>query len=553
MKQHVGSKGLSEGVIKVAKFFRGNTSVSQRIFADIIQKQCEILRLFDPKIMRSVQETFSRVGRLLRYTDAVIALSHSDYRISLGGTEKVIHQEQNELARRGISYIQIYGISDDMGEYRRLWGQRVGVNIDGVPAGSFTVIQLVLILAILVEDARLCIPAVHIHHLMRFDLSGVKFLVTVIHSERIRIFIHDYYTICPQFNLLKNEKEFCGGTCSADDCRFRSEKESHFLGMRRLFDRLDFEVIAPSDIAAGIWRKAYPEYGERVRIVPHLVYKEIPKKNGKRLQRLATRAYRPRIAFLGREEFAKGLEAWWRLVGHQELRKRYDFFHLGIAGLRKPGVRYVDVSFLKEGDNAMLKALHEHEIDGVFLWSIWPETYSFTLYEAFGENCFVITNSMSGNIAAQIETGSRGAVFNDEKQLWEAMQDTERIKSLMVRNLRENPRLELALNPVIAEDTEKLKWPDSVTVGDNVDYSVLEKIDTGLNPLVCMLLVESAEAANQKQEEKGEIKKVPPVSDIRTSASYQVMDRLRQYCHKNRLVERLARRLVNALIRILPT
>jgi hypothetical protein len=240
-------------------------------------------------------------------------------------------------------------------------------------------------------------------------------------------------------------------------------------------------------------------------------------------------------------------------VRHQELRKKYDFFHLGIAGIRKPGVRYVDVSFLKEGENAMLKALREHKIDGVFLWSIWPETYSFTLYESFAENCFVITNPTSGNIAAQIESGFRGAVFDDEKRLWEAMQDTERIKSLMLRNLRENPRLELAFNPMIAEDTEKLKKPDSAAVGDTVDYSVLEKIDTNLNPLVCMLLVESARAVKQKQNEKVEIKKILPVSDIRLSASYQVMDRFRQYCHKNRLVERLARKLVNVLIRIMPT
>lgn len=526
--------------------------MSQQIFTNIIQKQCEILRGFDPEIVQSVQETLSSVARFLKYRNGVIAFSHSDYLISLGGTEKVLHQEQNELAIRGISYIQIYGISDDPSEHQELPVQRVGLNIDGVPAGIFTMIQLVLILAILVEDGRLSILAAHMHHLMRFHLPGVKFLLSVIHIERIRIFVHDYYTICPQFNLLKNGKEFCGGTCTHRDCQFVGEKESHFFKMNELFKDLDFEVIVPSDVAAGIWRKAYPEYGKRVRIVPHLVYKEMPIKNGKRLQRLATPTYRLRIAFLGREDFEKGLEAWWRLVSHKELRKKYDFFHLGTAGVRKPGVRYVEVSFLKEGKDAMLKALREHQIDAVFLWSICQETYSFTLYESFAESCFVITNPMSGNIAAQIETGSRGAVFDDEQQLWEAMQDTERIKSWMVQNLKENPPLESAFNPMIAEDTEKLKNPDAAAVGDTVDYSLLEKIDTDLNPLVCMLLIESAKAVKQKQNQAVEIKKVFPISDIRMSPSYQVMNRFRQYCYKNRLTETLARKLVNVLFRIMP-
>lgn len=144
--------------------------MSQQIFTNIIQKQCEIARVFNAKLMRSAQETLSSVARLLKHMYAVIAFSHSDYLISLGGTEKVILQEQNELAIRGISYIQIYGISDGR-ECQELPEQRVGVNIDGVPAGKFTMIQLVLILAILVEDAKICMLAAHIHHLMRFHLS----------------------------------------------------------------------------------------------------------------------------------------------------------------------------------------------------------------------------------------------------------------------------------------------------------------------------------------------------------------------------------------------
>ena len=99
--------------LRAETFYDGEPSVNQQIIIDIIQKQCEILRVFDPEIVRSVQERLSSVARLLKHTNGVIAFSHSDYLISLGGTEKVLYQEQNELAIRGIFNIQIHGISDE--------------------------------------------------------------------------------------------------------------------------------------------------------------------------------------------------------------------------------------------------------------------------------------------------------------------------------------------------------------------------------------------------------------------------------------------------------
>ncbi len=132
------------------------------------------------------------------------------------------------------------------------------------------------------------------------------------------------------------------------------------------------------------------------------------------------------------------------------------------------------------------------------------------------------------------------------------MKDTGRIKSWIGRNLKENTPLPSAFNSMIAEETEKLKKPNAVTNHGNTDFTVFERFDTCRNPLSCMLAVETARAGKLKKKEAEKIQKVLPISDIRMSPSYQVMDRFRQYCHKNRLAETLARKLVNVLFRIMP-
>ena len=76
-------------------------------------------------------------------------------------------------------------------------------------------------------------------------------------------------------------------------------------------------------------------------------------------------------------------------------------------------VQTIDVNFQISGPDAMRAALERHQLDFAFLWSIWPETFSFTCYEAMAAGAFVLTGQQSGNIAAQAGAGSRGRVFPD--------------------------------------------------------------------------------------------------------------------------------------------
>ncbi len=126
----------------------------------------------------------------------------------------------------------------------------------------------------------------------------------------------------------------------------------------------------------------------------------------------------------------------------------------------------------------MIRALEKHRIDAAFLWSICPETYSFTTSEACAANCFIITNAMSGNIAARVRETGRGIVCRDEAELFELLRDASRLKNLISRNLAENSPLELRFNPQLAEETATALdgEPQSISgakTADSFDFSVL--------------------------------------------------------------------------------
>ena len=381
---------------------------------------------FDNK--SAAQKAFQKIRENLKYPNFVLSLSHSNYLVSLGGTEKVMHEEQAEFEKREISYVQLYAyVARDETWWKGSPDQLVGVNVDSTPVGNFGMIQLALLLKLLQSTQEACAVAIHIHHLMHLSISGVAYLLSTLQVPRIRLFLHDYYTICPQFNLLRDGTEYCAVDCR--DCGAKDRRIPHFSMMKRFLEGLEAEFVAPSQVAGDIWRTAFPEHAQKIRVVPH--QNRLERQISFTHSGITSSRYRPRIAYLGYESINKGLELWRKLVSVGDLKGKYDFYHLGAAGIRMPGVKYVPVSFLVEGPDAMIKALRKHQIDIAFLWSICPETYSFTVYEAFAANSFGMTNAISGNIAAQVRDSGRGVICRNEPDLFQLLKDVTGFRELL--------------------------------------------------------------------------------------------------------------------------
>lgn len=392
---------------------------------------------------QQVSDALRIIGKSLRFTSCVLALCHSDYRTGVAGVQKLLQQEQQLLAAKRISYLEIHPAPKQPLHWRRSRDFVFGLYVDSVYVGGFVVEQLCQIFN---ELARLGVElsAVHVHHLMGFDLEAVRELLGGIIAPKT-FFIHDFYSICRQPNLLQNDNEFCGGPAvgspTCQKCSYGAGRNKHFAAFTGFWDAWKPTFVAPSKTACDIWSKSFPDQAGKVMIIPH----QIPQYSTAALARQPG-TDRLRIAYVGYQHANKGWEEWKRLTSLLS-RDHYELLVLGSCTEFLPGVRYIPVSFVKSGDNAMVKALREEGIDIAFLWSLVPETYSFTLYESMAAGCFILTNPASGNIAAQVSQSGCGIVASQLRDVLDLLRDSTGLRARLDESRRKNPPFDLVPNP----------------------------------------------------------------------------------------------------------
>lgn len=101
------------------------------------------------------------------------------------------------------------------------------------------------------------------------------------------------------------------------------------------------------------------------------------------------------------------------------------------------------------GANAMQAALAAAEADVVLIWPLCRETFSFTAYEAVAAGAAVITHPDSGNVAAFVREGDRGAVLDDETALIAAFETGDILR--LARRARLPETYDIAFGALSAE------------------------------------------------------------------------------------------------------
>ena len=397
---------------------------------------------------QEVVEAVAQIFEHLRFTSCVLAVSHSDYRIGVGGTQKLLQQEEALLAARNISYLEIHPAPERPPVGGGPQTFTAGLYVDSQYIGTFVVTQLRQILQ---ELARVGVKfqTVHLHHLLGFELAAVSELLSELQAPRT-FFIHDFYSICKQWNLLKNDKDFCGGppldSPACRECSYGEQRRAHFEAFQRLFDLWKPDFVVPSEVAREVWSGSFPKWAPKVRIIPHLLQTD---KGYVPLQRIPGR--RIRIAYVGYQHPIKGWEEWKQFASSVR-REHYELYLLGSCSDSPPDVQYVPVSFIEDGPEAMVQALRQHAIDMAFLWSLVPETYSFTLFESMAAGCFVLTNPRSGNVAAQVGQSGRGLVAKDLRELLDFLDDAPRVETRLEQFRKQHPPFDLVPNPALADE-----------------------------------------------------------------------------------------------------
>lgn len=348
-----------------------------------------------------------------------------------GGTEKYIRNQINKYNKSNINCVVIFQLTRN---YKLIEFDYFGFMYNFKFIG-FTNKTEIMKWINKIKNNGIQICDVYIHHLRDFNILSLISIIKVIGKTQYYFYVHDYYSTCIQYNLLKNGKSFCGDAnldkekCS--DCKYYLESIEN---KRRIYDLLllikkDLKVIIPSEFTKNMWCSAYPEFIECVLIIPHL------KLEGKYLE---NRKYLGntdcvKIAFVGGQAYNKGWENW-KIASDILLAKKckLKLYYFGSAKDNRMGIENVYVSIAKMGGDAMMNELRRHNIDCVVLFSCVPETYSYTYYESFAANTFIITNYDSGNIANLVQKNKNGIIIeNNVNALVKFLSDSKQLISLI--------------------------------------------------------------------------------------------------------------------------
>lgn len=362
---------------------------------------------------------------------AVLSISYGNYFKFHGGTDKIIQSHRKVLKKKKISYLfispKVRKISENKGFFH-FWE----IMIDDVCYGLVDSNELLGIIGTLHQEKDVEIIGLHVHHLLRVFIPDVKIIWDNIKLP-ITMFIHDYYTICENYFLLRNKEEFCGGEQvnkkKCESCCFYKKVKKRAEGVRSLLYEYQNRIIAviPSQYAREIWLIAYKEFEDRAFVVPHLELHGSYKGNMNQLKK----RNKVKVAFIGLQAEMKGWEIWKDSIRNMDRHKELEFFYLGTGQERIHEVQNIEVSFQTMGEDAMIKTLRKYEIDCVVLWSIWPETYSLTFFECYASNVFVITNENSGNIAAMVRKYGNGTILREGRDLKKILEDEENFKNII--------------------------------------------------------------------------------------------------------------------------
>jgi hypothetical protein len=123
------------------------------------------------------------------------------------------------------------------------------------------------------------------------------------------------------------------------------------------------------------------------------------------------------VAFLGTPAAHKGWPMFERLSKSEDLWTGFRFLIFSSTQPAGSTVKRIGVSVTASNPTAMSDAVNAAGVDIVVHWPSWPETFSLTTYEAMAGGAYLVTNRISGNVAATVNDLHRGAVLADETEL----------------------------------------------------------------------------------------------------------------------------------------
>jgi GT2 family glycosyltransferase/glycosyltransferase involved in cell wall biosynthesis len=299
---------------------------------------------------------------------------HNDPNHSAGGVEASVKKQANEKLAEGFDVLYVFPFKEgnairyqSVGDFQ--WDLRL-------IHGQFDFIGRL-------DEIFNDVDVLHVHHFLGIGPDILSFLADC-KVPRKKITLHDYWTVCPTVKLIGMDQKYCGipndpeicNRCLTEKFPKRNIQIQRFRLTTLSFIRGFSEIEVPSKEAKEILVKGFSTLGDidrivKFKIVPNSV-RTVPAPKAQRI------SFRKRVIFLGAFSAEKGGALVNEIVEE-----------LGEAGLEVevwgvPGViDYSPLSVMSyKSSDELLKVRERASGAIVCVPSVWPETFSYTFYEA---------------------------------------------------------------------------------------------------------------------------------------------------------------------------
>ncbi|MFS0838721.1 hypothetical protein [Paenibacillus sp. 1P03SA] len=394
-------------------------------------------------IRRNRHSRHAGLADRLPYKQYVLIFSHTNYLESMGGTEKYIYEQASYLSQNHVGIIQIYpGQSGSFLETKE--DTFYGVVVSDQFRGFYSAGEIMEWLSRIHKH----LTEIYTHHLLNWQICDYTALLRKVEETGVlphTFFMHDFFALCSSYHMMyqpkirhsiqeAKERRSCIADISAaagadaaicQSCTHGLTLAQWRNALRPVLHRSD-RIVVPSDFVKETVAAVYPDIADKKILVRgHLIFDRQtitckPRPENRKI----------RLAFLGYKMENKGWSLWERLYKDEALGRLYEFHHIGSQEKYADQVAVHRYSFLREGRMGAPDLLIAQDIDLVLLWSVVPESYSYTLQESIAAGVPVLTSPLSGNIAATLDAHPElGKVLSGEDELRAFLFNSEHVRS----------------------------------------------------------------------------------------------------------------------------
>ncbi|MBT2763310.1 glycosyltransferase [Paenibacillus sp. ISL-20] len=391
------------------------------------------------------------------------------------------------------------------------------------------------------------ITLVHIHHLQKHSFD-VPYIAKK-HDLKVLFTLHDYYLICPRVNLLDENNNYCLSMRSQQKCSacLRSSHGFHTVFINKWKQEVEKMLpyidlyITPSHFTENLFKDEYPVISDRIMTIQHGSSNgSTPNRNDRADERKEWN-----IGFLGGLSPNKGSDLIYRLI--TKFPKKSIKWHL-IGGLGDQRLNLINQeNVIKHGEykrEELSGILDELELDLICLLSPWPETFSYTLSEAWAHNIPVLVTPMGALKERVIEVG--GGWIADSMELDGII---SKLNQIVENHNEEFMEVKTRISKYRFENKQEMveKYLDiysrySVKINFNVEGGFLNRdIMLALKYyLPDTNFASSGEYSNQVQQLQNELQK------MRSTIGWKVLNKLRD---SDSIVLRVGKKVIYLFLR----